>query len=163
MSGEWKSHWPLRGERKRDKMNKNINPLLLKIIPSLPNAAVSEVGSSKSHNKSPHHKTWLEKKGTPCCTMLNLRILIMLSLKGASLDPMSIKRLFPTSLTSQIVSDVGALRHPTKNPARWIHKMMLYLTNLCVFGDWQNDWQTCNSCRILCGLFGNKFHNHRLY
>lgn len=78
MSGEWKSHWPLRGGRKWDKMNKKINPFLLKIIPSLLPGAVSEVASSKSHNKSPHHRSWLDKKGTSCHAMLNLRILIML-------------------------------------------------------------------------------------
>ncbi len=91
MSGEWKSLWPLRGQRKWDKMKKN--PLLQKIIRSLPQASVSEVTSCKSHNKSSRHKIRWEEKGTSCCTMFNGSIWIMLSLKISLLLPKSNKIL----------------------------------------------------------------------
>lgn len=121
MSGEWKSHWPWRERRERDKMNKNINPLLQKIIPSLPPASVSEVTSSKSHNKSPHHKTWLERKGTSRQTMLNPSVLIMLSLKWILLQPESIKMCFlVTSLSSQIAQILWEFQAPHQ-PSEYKH------------------------------------------
>lgn len=56
MSGDSKSLWPFKGDMRKAEMNKNINPLFSKIIPFLCPAAVSEVTSCKSHNKSAHHK-----------------------------------------------------------------------------------------------------------
>lgn len=61
-------------------MSKNINPLLQKIIPELLPASVSEVTSSKSHNKSPRHKTHLRKKIVTLHKDIKLSILMILSL-----------------------------------------------------------------------------------
>lgn len=62
-------------------MNGNINPLLPKIITQIhrPQASVSWVSSSKSHNKSLNHKTWLREKSTSEQVTLELSILTMSS------------------------------------------------------------------------------------